>query len=166
MRVDYMLTGAIAASYFGMPRTTVDIDMVVKVSKKNIKTLAAALREARMQIDERKIIEAFESSYKIVTIKDTRTRFTLDIILSNKKLEKKKGTILGLPTFYQIPEELILSKLRMIKATISKERAVKDKDDVRAILRHTKVNVKALENRAKRESTFAVLRELMEKESG
>jgi len=32
--LDYMFTGALAASYYGMPRTTMDIDVVVKVSRK------------------------------------------------------------------------------------------------------------------------------------
>ena len=35
----------------------------------------------------------------------------MGIILSDRKLEKKAGTILGLPTFYQTLEELILAKL-------------------------------------------------------
>jgi len=156
-----MFTGALAASYYGQPRTTMDIDIVVKVSQKNMQTrLVTPLRKAEMLVDERKISEAFQSGFRIVTLKDKRTPFTVDIIMSDKKLKKKSGTILDLPTFYQIPEDLILSKLRMIKATIPKERAQKDKDDVRAILKHTRVNMKTVEKRALRESTFAILQEL------
>ncbi len=47
----------------------------------------------------------------------------------------KAGKILGMPTFYQKPEDLVLAKLRMIKATVPRERALKDVDDVRAILK-------------------------------
>jgi len=161
-RTDYMFTGALAASYYGTPRTTMDIDIVVKVAPEKLKThLVAPLRKAEIQVDERKIDDAFNSGFKIVTLKDTRTPFTIDVILSDEKLEKKRGTILGLSTFYQTPEGLILSKLRMIKATVPKERALKDKDDVKAILRYTDVDMKALKRRAREESAFSMLEELM-----
>jgi len=159
-----MFTGAIAASYYGTPRTTIDVDIVVKVSEKNVQPLLLEpLRKADMQFDEHKIKAALKSEYDIVTIKDKRTTLTLDVIFSDKKLRKKPGKIAGLPTFYQTPEELVLSKLRMIKVTIPRERALKDMDDIRAILKQTKVNKKAIEKQAQRESTLAILRELTTK---
>jgi hypothetical protein len=48
----------------------------------------------------------------------------------------------------------------MIKVTVPKERTLKDKDDVRAILRHTEINMKALERRARIENTISILEEL------
>jgi hypothetical protein len=46
-RVDYAFTGALAASFYGVPRTTVDVDVLVEVTegKKRAK-LVLALREA------------------------------------------------------------------------------------------------------------------------
>jgi len=156
-----MLTGALAASYYGTPRTTIDIDVMVKVSEKNVRSLLLEpLKKAEMQVDERKIRGAFKSGFNVITVRDKRTSFTLDIILSDKKLKKKPGTIASLPTFYQTPEELILSKLRMIKVTVPPERALKDKDDVKAILKHTKVSIKTIEKRAQRESTLNIFKEL------
>ena len=137
-----------------------DVDVVVKVTEENIQTFAAQLRKAGIQANEQNIHEAFKSGYRIITLKDKNTPFSIDIILSDKKLEKKPGTILGLPTFYQTPEALILSKLRMIKATVPKERTLKDKDDVRAILRYTEINMKALERQARIENTISILEEL------
>ena len=160
--IDYMFTGALAASYYGTPRTTMDIDIVARVDPENLQThLVVPLRKADMQVNERKINDAFRSGFRIITLKDKRTPFTLDMILSDKKLDKKRGTILGLPTFYQTPEGLILSKLRMIKATVQKERALKDKDDVKAILKYTEVNMNALTRQARKESTFSILEKLM-----
>jgi len=159
-----MFTGALAASFYGTPRTTIDVDIVVKIAKENMQThLIAPLRRAEIQVNEQKINDALKSGFKIVTLKDKKTLFTLDIILSEKKLEKKAGEILGLPTFFQTPEELVLSKLRMIKVTVPRERTLKDKDDVRAILKHTKVSIKAIEKRAQRESTLNIFKELMRK---
>jgi len=152
-----MFTGALAASYYGTPRTTMDIDIVVKVTRENLQAqLIEPLGNAEIQVHDRRINEAIKSGFRIITLQDTKTPFTLDVILSDRKLEKKAGTILGLPTFYQTPEELILSKLRMIKATVPKERALKDEDDVRAILRYTRVDMKTLKRQARKESTLSI----------
>jgi hypothetical protein len=53
----------------------------------------------------------------------------------------------------------------MIKATIQRERASKDKNDVKAVLRHIKVNIKALNNKAKEEKTISILEELLSSET-
>ncbi|MDH5460040.1 MAG: hypothetical protein OEW71_03280, partial [Candidatus Bathyarchaeota archaeon] len=108
---------------------------------------------------------SFKSGFKMITLEDEKTPFTIDVILSDKKLEKRKSSILGIPTYYQTPEALILAKLRMIKATIPKERALKDKDDIKAILKYTKVNLKALKEKASKEKTISVLEELTNLES-
>ena len=154
-----MFTGALAASYYGTPRTTMDIDLVAKVGRGEPRTkLISALKVVGLEVDRRKIDAALRSGYGIVTLRDTKTPFTVDIILSNKRLEKNAGSILGLPTFYQTPEGLILAKLRMIKATFPRERALKDENDVRAILRHTSVKMNALRKQAQKDNTMSILR--------
>lgn len=155
--LDYMFTGALAVSYYGRARTTVDVDVVVAVSGKEWRSkLVLALRDAGVVVDERKIDAALKSGYKIVTFNDSKSPLTIDVILSEEKLKKKVGSVLGLKTFYQMPEELILTKLRMIKATKPRERALKDEEDIRAILRFTKVDVEAVRMEAKRESTLPI----------
>jgi len=153
-----MFTGALAASYYGTPRTTTDVDVMVKVFQEDLQTgLVPALRKAGLQVDEDRINAAFKSGFRIVTFMDSKSSFTVDIILSSKKLEKRAGTILGLPTYYQTPEELILAKLRMIKATVPRERALKDEDDVKAILKFTKADLNIIKKRAKRNNTLLIL---------
>jgi hypothetical protein len=157
-----MFTGALAASYYGTPRTTMDVDVIVRASfvGKTRREFMSALKEAGMQVDERKIDRAFKSGFKIATFGDNRSPFTLDTIFSGKKLNKRSGTILGLPTFYQTPEELILAKLRMIKATIPRERAFKDEEDVRAILKFTEVDVNLLKRKARKNNTLRIFEDL------
>ena len=156
-RLDYMLTGAIAASYYGTPRTTMDIDIIVKVKpgEKPI-SLLSALKKSSVKVDEKKIETAIESDYKIVSLEDQKSPFTLDIIFSLKDLEKRAGTILGLSTFYQTPEALILTKLRMIKATFPPERALKDKEDIKAILKFTETNLDYIKREAQKENTLTI----------
>lgn len=153
-----MVTGALAASYYGTPRTTLDIDIIVSgVLGRLQHRLVRALEKAGLQVNRRKIDAAFKSGFRVITFRDMKTPFTLDIIFYRSKLKKKAGTILGLPTFYQTPESLILAKLRMIKATVPKERALKDEDDVKAILRFSKVNIKTLEIQARKDRTLSTL---------
>ena len=45
----------------------------------------------------------------------------------------------------------------MIKATVPRERALKDEEDVKAILNFTKVNVVAVKRQAERDNTSALL---------
>jgi len=156
-----MFTGALAASYYGTPRTTMDIDIIAGVSgRDSITKLISALKMAGLKVDRRRIDSALRSSFRIVTFKDSKTPFTVDIILSSTNITKKPGRILGLPTFYQTPEELILAKLRMIKATIPRERPLKDEDDVRAILRFTKIHMNVLKRRARGDNTLPILETL------
>lgn len=156
-----MFTGALAASYYGTPRTTMDIDIVAEVSRKESQTgLISALKMTGLIVDRRRIDMAIRSSYGIVTLKDTKTPFTVDIIVSKTRLEKRPGSILGLPTFYQTPESLILAKLRMIKATVPRKRALKDEDDIRAILKYTQVQMNTLRRRARRNNTISILEAL------
>lgn len=135
-----------------------DIDLVAEVSRgKPQARLISALKMAGLEVDRRKIDAALKSGYGIVTLKDTKTPFTVDIMLSDKKLEKNTGSILGLPTFYQTPEGLILAKLRMIKATVPRERALKDEDDVKSILRHTSIKMNILRRQARKNKTISIL---------
>jgi len=160
--LDYAFTWALAASFYGVPRTTVDIDVLVNVSEKGyLAKLVSALRQAGLRVDEKKIDATLKSGYRIVTFKDFESPYTIDVIFSRgKRLEKRAGTIAGLPTFYQTPEDLLLAKLRMIKATVPRERASKDDEDVRAILKFTEVDVEAVKRQARKNNTLSIFESL------
>lgn len=112
--------------FYGVPRTTMDVDIVVEVSREGGKTF-----------------------------RDSRSPYSVDVIFSRKRLVKRAGIVAVLPAFYQVPEDLILAKLRMVKATVPRERALKDEEDVRAILRFTKVDVEAVKKQARRNNTLS-----------
>jgi len=156
-----MFTGALAASFYGVPRTTVDVDVVAVAEVSQRVRLVEALKGAGLVVGEGEVDRALESGYMIATFRDGKTAYSVDVIFSDKKLEKRAGTVAGLPTFYQAPEELILAKLRMIKATVPRQRALKDEEDVKAILRFTKVDVEFVKKKARKEGTLVVLEEIM-----
>ena len=160
--LDYAFTGALAVSFYGIPRTTTDVDVIIAVADEadSKRKISAALRQADLEVDARKIDSAATSGYKIATFKDKATPYTVDIILSDGKLDKKPGKIDDLSTFFQSPEGLIAAKLRMIKATLPPERTIKDKEDIKAILSFTKLNIKAIKRQAQKDKTLEIFEAL------
>jgi hypothetical protein len=155
--VDYMFTGALAASFYGVARTTVDVDVVVYVAGTSRRVgLVSALRQAGLRVDPHAVDEALQSDYRIASFRDSKSAYSVDVIFSLGRLVKRAGTAAGLSTFFQPPEDLVLAKLRMIKATVPRSRALKDEEDVRAILKFTKVGVEAVKKRAKKDSTLSI----------
>lgn len=160
--LNYAFTGALAVSFYGVPRTTTDVDVMIAVADEPgiKKKIMCALVEAGIETDERKIELALSSDYNIATFKSNATAFTLDIILSKGKLDKKTGKIDNIQTFFQSPEGLIAAKLRMIKATLMPERTLKDKEDVKSILAFTKLNINAVKKQAQKDKTLDVFEAL------
>lgn len=159
--LDYMFTGALAVSYYGRARTTTDVDVVVAVGGVGWRErLVSALRAAGLVVEEKMLDDALKSGYNIATFRDSKSPLTVDIIFSREKLAKKRGMVLGLPTYYQKPENLVLAKLRMIRATVPRERAQKDVDDVKAILKFARVNLEAIRRQAEKEGTIKILKEI------
>jgi len=161
--LDYAFTGALAVSLYGLPRTTTDVDVVVAVSGLDVKDkVSSALRRAGLEVDERKLDSALTSGYRVASFRDKATPYTLDVIFLDGTLRKRAGTVDGVSTFFQAPEDLILAKLRMIRATVPRERTVKDEEDVKAILAFTKVDLEAVKKQAKKDKTLAILEGLFE----
>jgi hypothetical protein len=160
--LDYAFTGALATSFYGVPRTTTDIDVVVAVSGEAdvAARVVEALRQAGLNFNLRRICMALELGYRIATFKDKASPYTLDVIFVDA-LRKNTGIVAGLSIFFQAPDDLVLAKLRMIKATKPRSRAVKDEEDVRAILEFTKVDLETVKARAEREGTLDILEELV-----
>ena len=156
-----MFTGALAVSYYGTPRTTMDIDIMISLRGRNHGKLIHALQESQLHINEKKLVHAQETGYNIVTLQDTLSPYTVDLILSEKPLEKKPCTILDQPTYIQTPESLILAKLRMIKATQDPARSAKDKNDIQSILKYTRVDAEKVKQRAENENTLYILKTIL-----
>lgn len=157
-----MLTGALASSYYGRPRTTVDLDVVVETNEDELIRLAKVFTSAGLRVQLHNLETTWRSDYKIITIEDTRSPHRLDIIFADKKLERKAAHILGLSTYCQTAESLVLAKLRMIKSTLEVERAAIDRNDIRAILETTHINMRSLRRKAKKESTATILEALLQ----
>lgn len=158
----YAFTGALAASFYGVPRTTVDVDVVVFLqSEADRAKLVSALREAELDADMAEVEKALKSGYRIASFRDKRTPFTLDVILSDRKFKRRAGEVDEFKVYFQTPEDLVLAKLRMIRATMPRERALKDVEDVKAVLKFTKVDLEAVKRQAEKEGTLQILEDVM-----
>jgi hypothetical protein len=165
VELDYAFTGALAASFYGLPRTTTDIDVIIRLPDESAKSkLAHALSQAGVKADEKQIDRALASGYRIATFLDSKTAYSLDFIVAREEFRKTAGAVAGLRTFFQTPEDLILAKLRMIKATVPRERALKDEEDIKAILRFTGADVETIKKRAKKDNTLPILLKLISPE--
>ena len=155
-RLNYAITGATAASYYGTPRTTADVDFIVRVSSKDLQKFIQTLQRSELRFESNKIKRQLKTGYNIISLRDKRSPYGADFIVQHGRIPRLKGSLLGLPAYYQTPESLILAKLRMIKATLPPERSVKDKNDVSAILANTRVDVRRIERLARKERTLDI----------
>jgi hypothetical protein len=107
--LDYTFTGALAVSFYGVPRTTSDVDVLIAVTGKADfeGKVVSALKRAGLEADERKIKTALTSGYRLASFKDKCAPFTVDVILSTGVLDKQSGKIEGTTTFFQSPECLV-----------------------------------------------------------
>ncbi len=116
-----------------------------------------------LKVHRNKIVQQLKTGYNILTLSDKRSQYRADFILESRgEMPRHKGSLQGLVAYYQPPEYLVLSKLRIIKATQDPERRVKDKDDIRAILALTKVSRQKLVTEAREDSTLEILRRLLQ----
>jgi hypothetical protein len=80
--LDYAFTGALAISFYGVPRTTSDVDVLVAVtSDSEAKTkLAGALCKGGLTVDEQKIDDAFTTGFRIASFKDKTSPFSASML--------------------------------------------------------------------------------------
>ena len=150
-----------AASYYGRPRTTIDIDFIIQIPTSNLDSLLDKLTRFGLKINRTRIKKQLRGGYNIISLEDKNSPYRVDLIIQTEgKLERRAGRALGLRTYYQSPELLVLSKLRMIKATFPRERSQKDRDDIRAILANTKVDRRRIVKAATQESTIEIFKEI------
>jgi len=157
----YVITGAMAASYYGRLRTTRDVDFKVQVRAGELDNFLDKLQNGGLRVDRRSIKNQLDAGYNVVSLEDTRSHYRADFIVETGPIRRRRGSALGLDTYYDPPENLVLAKLRMIKATVSKEKSHKDREDISEILRNTRINRPRLFRLAKEQGTKEILKQIL-----
>jgi hypothetical protein len=133
----YYLTGSMASNYWGIPRTTHDLDFVIQIPPSAV---PAVVREfsGDYHIDEAAVRAAYEPPHQFNAI-DTRSALKVDFWLPkpapfDREMLKRRvrATLFGEPAWIATAEDIILHKLIWNKITPS-ERQLGDAAGVVAV---------------------------------
>jgi hypothetical protein len=112
----YMLTGSMASNYWGIPRTTHDLDFVVRLSPADVPAIVAAFRPDYF-IQEASVRAATAPPFQFNAI-DTRSALKIDFwLLRADAFEQEmfarriSTTLFGTPAWIATAEDVILHKL-------------------------------------------------------
>lgn len=131
--IPHMVTGSVASSFHGRPRSTHDADVVVDPSREQLDALVQILGEAGFYVDSDRAREALRRRLQFNVI-ETRNAFKIDLIVkkerpfSREELERRQTAELsaGVPVALASPEDTILSKLEWAKKAGRSERQIED----------------------------------------
>lgn len=162
--IPYMLTGGLAVTIWGRVRSTLDIDIVLGIKKKDAGNLLNALKKD-FYIDAETVEMALNQKVSFNAI-DVKTNTTIDCYLvGDNEYEKKRfkrkvvKNIAGLKVNVISPEDLILIKLQWHKDSGS----TRHLEDVESILRITKVDLRYIREWSAKQRTLEILEKLLEK---
>jgi hypothetical protein len=124
--VEYLLTGAMASNYWGIPRTTHDLDFVVQLSIESIPSLIREFRDD-FYLDEQAVRGALAPPYQFNAI-DRRSAFKIDFWtlrsdpFAMSMFERRLGVdLLDQRVSIATAEDVVLSKLLWDSLTPSEQ---------------------------------------------
>ena len=130
--IDYMLTGSVASSLQGEPRSTHDIDLVVDLHKSAIQPLLNAFPEPDYYLDEESIVEAINRDFMFNLI-DANSGDKVDFWMltddpfdQSRFARKYSEEILGIQMHISTPEDTILAKLKWANLSGGSEKQFTD----------------------------------------
>ena len=116
LAVDYYVTGSMASNYWGIPRSTHDLDFVIRIPTSTVTPLVQAF-SGDFYIDESSVRAAFSPPYQFNAI-DTRSALKVDFWLprpspfDQEMLRRRVSkNIAGVPAWIATAEDVILHKL-------------------------------------------------------
>ncbi|MEE8592022.1 MAG: hypothetical protein V3T35_11965 [Spirochaetia bacterium] len=116
-----MVSGSISSTFYGRPRSTQDIDIIIEAKIENLQELVKILQNKKYYADEEAAAEAL-SHTSIFNVFDASSGYKADLIIRKDRpysIEefKRRRTVdvLGLSIHLVAPEDAILSKLEWAK---------------------------------------------------
>jgi hypothetical protein len=132
----YMVSGAIAGNYYGLPRSTTDIDIVVRLAPGDAGCIAESFRPDYVVSEEAKP-DALSVSSQFSLIHLHRI-VKFDLILKRADdfgdqefSRRRRADIGGVPAWITSPEDLVLSKLLWSRDSASEVKSY----DIQGLLR-------------------------------
>jgi hypothetical protein len=115
-KVVYVIVGGLAVLFYGIPRTTMDIDLLIKMDMDETKRFAQFLTENDFFADEEDIKTAFgEKSHATVEDKTSMIRLDIKGIYGENDMitlkRRKKVSLADFVFYVASPEDTIANKL-------------------------------------------------------
>jgi hypothetical protein len=129
--VPYMLTGSFASGFYGSPRASQDIDIVIAPKLGTLKRFLKLLPEDKYYFDLDAALDAYgaEALFNVV---DFETGWKVDLIVRKSRPfslaefdRKTRAEFAGAPIFVASAEDVLISKLEWAKLSES-ERQLED----------------------------------------
>jgi len=160
--IPYMVTGGLAVSVWGRVRSTLDIDIVLGIKRKDIESLVKIFQKD-FYIDAKAVEMALLKNLSFNVI-DFETNTKIDFyVVGNDDYEEERfrrkiiKDILGLKVSVISPEDLILIKLLWYKNSDSRSHL----EDAESILKISPVDLEYLKKWAKKQDTLGILEEIL-----
>ncbi len=114
--IDYVIVGGIAVIIYGNPRTTVDIDLIVKLEEENIEDFVEYLEDEGFFVHIEDIRQAFkERTHFTAEEKDSLFRLDIKGVYGEEERitlrNRKKVEYDGITMYVASPEDTIANKL-------------------------------------------------------
>lgn len=135
--IAYMVTGSVASSYYGEPRATRDLDVVIDPDRKALRTLVDGLIADGFYVDPEAAQEALDgrTQFNAIAPEALKVDFLLrkDRPFSIREFERRQGAdLLGTAGFVTTVEDLIVAKLEWA-ARGESERQLRDVAGILAV---------------------------------
>jgi Nucleotidyl transferase AbiEii toxin, Type IV TA system len=132
-RIPHMVTGSVASSYHGRPRSTHDADIVIDPSREQLDALVRILGDRGFYVDADQARDALFRRLQFNAI-ETRSAFKIDLIFrkdrpfSHEELGRRQAAELspGVRVPLASPEDTILSKLEWANKAGRSEKQIDD----------------------------------------
>jgi hypothetical protein len=138
--VAHMVTGSVASSYHGRPRSTHDADIVIDPTPDQLEALVRGLLDAGFYVDDERARDALRRRLQFNVI-ERRSAFKIDLIVSKdrpfsrEELGRRQAAELspGVSVALASPEDTILSKLEWARKAGRSEKQIEDAAGVLAV---------------------------------
>jgi hypothetical protein len=118
--IPYMVAGSVSSSFYGNPRSTRDVDIVIDPDRKGMDSFLNLLG-SRYYVSRPAALEALESR-GMFNIIDTGNGWKVDLIIRKARpfsreefTRRRSAELMGVNTWIVSPEDSILSKLEWTK---------------------------------------------------
>jgi pimeloyl-ACP methyl ester carboxylesterase len=129
--IAYMLAGSFASAYYGAPRTTQGVDLVIRATADQLRTFVQILPPDQYDVDLHAALEAHKHQ-SLFNVVDMATGWRIDFIIRKSRPfseeEFRRRTLANLegrPLFVASAEDVVVSKLEWAKLAQS-ERHIED----------------------------------------